>query len=513
MENPVITPVKTTDKRFSHALIRITSLCLILILILEPAAQAAGPKSPPQPDPTALAISALQFGGSVGQLLWVSVKDNSPSTGTSGQQYQDLAKAIAQQIDLGRASSGLISANFNVVGTAIAYTAAADPEPLSKAVTGIAAWGAKKTGDAIGQMVIDQSQAQARAILAQGLQQSGLSKKEIAQMTATQLGTKVSDLRIGEQTLGEVLKNDPESLKMLQANAVDIATNIGVEAIARDQVTAKDVATVKQELLDTKTKIASFQTAVSNHLDAVNTAISGLAAATDVANKKLQALSTQVANNTTAIRAVAAIDYSGWSTSQKLQAVQSGLFPGLTDADTKALTESLQAELDRENIVATAQDAARDFGNLATIAGKIGLPPEIVQGLQGAQIAASAISQFASGNVLGGIAGLTSFIGFGGPDAEAVRYAQLMNYLSQQFAVVNQKLDKIIDLQVKTLQAIAALAEQQRQFQAQILGRLDSIQSTVLNNNQLLQAVLLSQWTKCYALINGTGLKWAVLNT
>ncbi len=149
---------------------------------------------------------------------------------------------------------------------------------------------------------------------------------------------------------------------------------------------------------------------------------------------------------------------------------------------------------------------AQDFGNLAAIASHLGLPAGLVTGLQAAQIGATAIGQFATGNFLGGISSLTSLIGLGGPDAEAQRFEMLMQYLGQQFTVVNQKLGHIIDLQVATLKAVAALADEQRQFRLEVLSQLDRVESTVLRSELVLQAILLSQWTKCHALINGTAL-------
>jgi hypothetical protein len=163
------------------------------------------------------------------------------------------------------------------------------------------------------------------------------------------------------------------------------------------------------------------------------------------------ALQDAVTTNTGAVRALAQISYSGWTTSQKLQAVQSGLFPELEEKQKVALIDSLKADQAQENLISGLQTASQDLGNLASIAHNIGLPPDVVKGLQGAQIAMTGVAQFATGNYLGAVASLTSLVGLGAPDAAAERQAAMMEYLQQQFAVVNKKLDKIIDLQVKTL--------------------------------------------------------------
>jgi gas vesicle protein len=454
-------------------------------------------------DKVDIATSALEFGGSIGKLLWVEQNARSNIAASEADRYTHLAYQIKEQIELGRASSSLVKGNFDVLGTTLAYSALVDPEPLSKAVAGVAAWGAKKTGDAIGQMVIQQSQDQAKAILAAGLKNSGLSENELKSMSAEELRGKVSDLKVGGQKLRDILKDSPDSLQMLEANAVDIATSIGVEALARSQATDKNVQAIKTDLLATNQQIKSYQQEVQKHLDTVNNRLSDLEQATTDANAKLNVLETQVQGNSKVIQTLASVSFAGWSSIQKLQAVQGGLFPELNDSQKTALIASLTSDIAREKAIDAIQQAASDLGNLATIARNIGLPNDLVTGLKGAQVLATGVAQFATGNYLGAVASVTSLVGLGAPDAGAERHAAMMKYLQQQFAIVNQKLDKIIDLQVQTLNAIAALAKEQRQFRQEVLSQLDRIEDTVLKSNQILQAIVLNQWTDCRDLING----------
>jgi hypothetical protein len=454
-------------------------------------------------DRTDIAISALEFGGSVGKLLWVGVTDQSNIPTPEASEYIKLAQKVKAQIDIGRAGSSLIAANFDLIGTTLAYSAVVDPEPLSKAVAGIAAYGAKKTGDALSHMVIEQSQNQAHSILAEGFKKSEFTVAQLQNMSAPELRAKVAELKIGDQTLGQILKDDPGSLNMLQAHAVDIATTLGTTALVTAKEAVIDIENVRQQLRKTKEDIDKYQSEVSNHLQKIDDRMSRLHDATVAANEKLKALKTEVQGNTKAIQTLAEVSYSGWSTAQKLQAVQSGLFPGLSDVQRSALIGSLTADKRREDAIAAIGTAARDFGSLATIASNIGLPKDVVTGMQGAQTVASGITQFATGNYLGALASLTSLVGLGAPDAGAQRHAQMMQYLQQQFALINEKLDKIIDLQVQTLKAIAVLADEQRQFRRDVLGQLDRIEDAVLRSEQILQAILLSQWTECHSLING----------
>ena len=450
-----------------------------------------------------VATSALEFGGSIGKLLWVEQTSRTASSMADADRYTKLANQVKEQIDLGRASSSLVAANFNVIATTLTYAAIVDPEPLSKAVAAIAAWGAKKTGDAIGEMVIQKSQDQAKEILAAGLRNAGLSPAELQAMTPDQLRDKVADLQIGDQKMRDILHDDPKTLSMLQANAVDLATNIGVEEIARSTATAKSANSIRSELVATRQEIQSYQDEVTSHLQAITDRMSDLETATEDASSKLSTLQVQVQGNSKVMQTLAAVSYSGWSPAQKLQAVQGGLFPGLDDSQKSALVASLQADIARQKAVDAVTQAASDLGNLASIAHNIGLPGNVVTGLKGAQILATGVAQFATGNYLGAVASVTSLVGLGAPDASAQQYAAMMQYLQQQFAIVNEKLNRIIDLQVQTIKAISALAEQQRDFSRKVFGQLDRIENTVLTNNQILEAIVLNQWNECRDLING----------
>jgi hypothetical protein len=482
-------------RRLLHHLLTSTAIVACFVPFSWPALPA---------DATDTAISVLDLGGSIGKLVWTQVKYDNAITQAGANRYQLVALQVKNQIEVGRAASEVVKGTLGVVGTTLTYAAVVDPEPLSKGIAGVAAWGAKKAGDALGQMVIDDTRDRARSILAGLLKNSGMTDNELKSMKPTELREKVADLKLGGATMRDVLKGDPESLAMLQANAMDIASDIGVEAIARSAQAEEDVKVVRSDLAKMRNGIDSYQKNVRSHLDDVTEKLSNLQNATELAAKSLSDLSAAVGANSSAIRTLSAVSYSGWTTAQKLQAVRGGLFPDLSPAEKSALIKSLAADQAQEKLVSDVKLAAQDLGNLAAIAKNVGLPADAVKGLQGAQIVATGVAQFATGNYLGAVASLTSFAGLGAPDAAAERQAAMMQYLQQQFAVINQKLDKIIDLQVQTLKALEVLNEQQQRFRGEVLGQLDRIEDAVLRNEQLLQAIVFAQWSDCKTIINGT---------
>ena len=454
-------------------------------------------------DKADVAISALEFGGSLGKLLWISVRDQQRLSAAEANRYIQLAERVRTQVDLGRATSELIGANFNLVAASATAVAVADPEPLTKGVAGVAAWGAKKTGEAIGRAVLDQAQDQARSILAQGLQESGISQNELHTMTPNELRSRVADLQVGGVKLQDALRDVPGAIDMLQAQSIDLATNIGVEALARSQAIGTDLSAVKTAIVQTKADLDEYRTIVTNHIIGVQDGLNQLREDTVALNSSVNVIKNKVGGNTAAIQGLAAISYAGWTTSQKLQAVRSGLIPGLSGEAKNAVVANLQAQQKLENTFQSLQSAAQDFGNLAQIARNVGLPPDVVIGLQGAQVVAGSVAKFATGDVLGAVAGLTSLVGLGGPDAETQHYRAMMSYLKSAFAEVNVKLDRVIELQGKTLEAIADLAKVQDAFRTEVLGQLHRIETAVFQNRELLQGLVLAQWDDCHAMVYG----------
>jgi hypothetical protein len=448
-------------------------------------------------DKTEIATSALELGGSLGKMVWQGLADRK-AIGASADDYTKLAYRVRSEIDIGRSSSAVVSAQFNFLAINLGYAAVVSPEPLSKGIAGVAAWGAKKAGDALSAQILDKTEERAREVLAEGLKESGLSASEIHNMSAAQLRSHVADFQIGGTKIRDILKDD-KTLEILQEASTDLALDLGVEAVAQGKAIGTDVNEAKQQMLQMKDELTKYQNATNARLNRIQTSLTKLQNDADVAKSDLEELKSSVANNTTMIKGLVAVSYSGWSTGQKLQAIEGGLFPELNGVARDSLIKSLRSQMSVERTVSSLETAARDFGNLASIAGDLHLPKELVTGLNFAQNTATSIGKFLTGDILGGIAGLTSLIGLGGPDLATERHKEIMNYLVH----IDKQLDTVIELQVKTLNALAELANAQSNFRIEVLGQLDQIQYTVLENNRILQRMGLADWEPCRALIHG----------
>lgn len=464
-----------------------------LIIIVFPALAMAASKED-------VANSALEFGASFGKLLYGSMVNDTTQTKIEADPYTRLAAKAKSELAEGRTSSALIANNFKLIGALVSVGAAkATPDPRGAVAIGlVGAWAAKKLGDAFEESIMRDTQKRVNSIVAQGLKEAGLKPQDWQGLTKEQLRTKVADLKIGGRKLRDELAGNAEALQMVQAHTVDIVMDMGLETLFRTQDIAVGVEKIKEDAAN----IRKYQVEMKERLSKIETHMSKVQAATLEANNKLDDLRERVKDQSKAIRTLSEISYSGWSTTQKLQAVRSGMFPDLSSAEKIALVKSLEATSRQEQLISDTQQAAQDFGNLAAIAQNLGLSKDTVVAFQAAQTIATGVVKFATGDYLGTIASVTSLAGLGGTDAAAARDAAMRQFLEEKFAEVNQKLEKVIGLQIKTYEAIERLTRFQIQFRVEVLSQLDRIEGAVLRNEVLLKTLLMNQWDKCGALIS-----------
>lgn len=446
----------------------------------------------------------LELGATTGKAVWVSHKNQQSISASEPDKYLKLANELKAQIDLGRAGSTLVQASFNFYGGVLGYAAYVDPEPFSKVTFGIAALGAQKAGELVGNHVLENTQKETQAILAQGLKNGDLTEADL-KLRGESLAKKIGTIRLGQKTLMEALKDDQQSLNMVFAQSEDLAINVSSEALRQVDAVGDDVDKIKEDISASRKNLEKYQVAIAGHLDVIENHLGSLDSAIKDSNIKLNALKDKVKGHDLAIKSLAQISYAGWSVSQKLQAARSGLLPDLSNEQRSALISSLESDHAREQLIGDLQKVASDFGNMAAIANDIGLPPKVTEGLKAAQMGANAIASFAQGNILGGVAGITSLAGLGKPDSGSERHKAMMAYLGQEFGKVNEKLTKVIELQQKTLVAINDLAIEQNRFRREVLMQLDRIENAVLNNTQITRAILRGSWNDCDAFVNTLG--------
>ncbi|RVH69176.1 hypothetical protein CN198_14005 [Sinorhizobium meliloti] len=448
-----------------------------------------------------LAEPLVKLGYSTAKLIWISTSQPSLPEGMQPTVYSKLAVNLQRRIDEGRAAAQLAGANFDLIASTLTYVAVADPEPLTKATAGIAAFAAKKTGDFIVETAIKRSQEDVRAALASGLEESSLTDDELRSMTHEQIAAHVAEFKVGGQQIKEIL-DDPESLRLVQDHMIDIVSDNALEALRQTEIIGMSVDKVREDVQEARDEIDRVRTTVEERADRLENKMTELADTVTENTSRLMTLEQEVQENGRSLGSIAEISFSGWTTQQKLQAVRSDLFPDLTQEQTDAMIDSLVSQQKQEKLISEVSSIAGDLGSISAIASNLNMPPEIVQATNTASTIATGAAQFLSGNYLGAIQSITSLVGMGKPDPAAERHQQMMEYLNAQFAQINAQLENIIELQVKTIEALGQLRKEQQDFRIEVLGQLRRIESITLANNRILQALVRNQWSDCDALVS-----------
>jgi len=448
-----------------------------------------------EPSKEEVAKSLLQFGFSTGALLWESVKVQ--EVRNDGDRYTQLAQKLKQEMDQGRAQSTVVRSVFDVIYTGVMYEATIDPEPFSKAVSVVVAYGAKRAGDYFGDYALQQSQDRFLGALAVALKENNVTAEQLNNMSADQLKQTIDTIQIQGQAFRDILKDEPLAMDMLQANASDFAQHMGAAALLGVKELKGDVSEIASQLNNTAGQIRKLQENTDRRLSDLSKQMKEMQDEAIESKQAIIDLQADVGAARKATQTLSQISFLGWTTQQKLEAVKAGMFPDLSPQQSSDLRRSLEADLRRENMVRDLQGTARNIGELANIAANLGVDANVVTGLSIAQKGATAIAQYFTGDYLGAISTATSLVGVGKPDAAAERHAALMSYLDEQFKQINIKLNQIITLQQRTLAALNDLSQQVRELRTDVRR----VEALVLLNHALLTKLVRAGWEDCWSLL------------
>ncbi|MBY3220912.1 hypothetical protein [Rhizobium laguerreae] len=483
--------------RYSRSL-ALRSCVSALTLMLMQSPLFAAPNDTPGAE---LAVPLLDFGVSTAKLVWLSTRQTELPEGMKPTMYSSLAIKVQQQINEGRAAAGVVGATFNLLSASTSYASVADPEPFSKIAARLVAYGAKKTGDYMTEEVLKQSGERARIILSEALKASHLTDVELHAMSHEQIASYVAGIKVGGQQLSSIL-DDPKNLRMVQDEMIDIVSDNALEALRRTDAIQLTVEDVKKDIAAARAEIDDVRTKLERRTSNIEHQMNDLNGAVEQNSTRLTELEGVVAEDHKALSAVAEISFSGWTTQQKLMAARADIIPGLEGAARDALIASLVAQQKQEKLISDVSSAATDLREIGAIATNLNLPPDIVQAVNTASTVATGAAQFFAGDYLGAISSVTSLMGMGKPDPAAERHSQMMQFLADQFAEVNRRLDTVIALQKQTIDLLGMLREEQQEFRNATLSKLNRIESITLTNDRILQAILKQEWRDCDSLTN-----------
>lgn len=402
-----------------------------------------------------IALPLLKLGGSTATAFYDMYKVSADQR-VPGSDFQAIALRVDREIKAGRASSDLVRAQIDFVADSLAVGALLDPEPVTKVTAAVSSYGFRKLGESLGDAMYSASEEKAMSVFKRALDENAVDIDKLKAMKGAEVATYFETLKIDGKAITEIFKDQEGAKQLLKAHIADFHDNVGVAALLEIKATNETVGQIKDALVKNNTELREFRAETSRKLDSITDDLQDLKTRADVAATKMTALQQQMQGNTRSIQSLAQISAMGWTTAQKLAAMDSGLYPDLTPIQQKVAREALESQLQVERTVAKLQKTASDLDNIATIASNLGVKGDVVKAIKVGQAAFTAAAQFATGGYLAGIASISGIVGMGGGDASASRHAQIMAMLNR----LDKKLDEVIKLQKQTLAALAAISDQ-----------------------------------------------------
>lgn len=179
----------------------------------------------------------------------------------------------------------------------------------------------------------------------------------------------------------------------------------------------------------------------------------------------------------------------------KIQMLNSGAKPGLTNTQRDELIAALSVQVKQQKLLTNAATVVSYARDLSTILGNLGVVDErLTDAVRYGTAANVALEQAFNGNYLGAIAAVS---GLFGSSARPDPMQENMKRIFAAFSEINKRLDKVLELQIKTLEGIEALSRQLASMQERIDERFDRVDFELAKLNVGLQHVIWRDLNVC----------------
>ncbi|ENO89549.1 hypothetical protein C666_05835 [Thauera linaloolentis 47Lol = DSM 12138] len=271
----------------------------------------------------------------------------------------------------------------------------------------------------------------------------------------------------------EKMANDAQAKKLLDTAVRNSFAQGSVAAIRVAGQAASTAADVEQKLVAHTKAFSSFATRSAAAAMRLEAAMDGMRDDLDSLKTSMVDLARDQQATAAQVQIIQDVLFDQQPPAVRLAMLDGGAKPGLTEKQREHLRAALQVQARQQEITSTAAEFVSYARDLNTIMGAFGAESkELNAAVQYGSAATSALTYAFNGNYLGAIASVAGVFGGGSkPDPMAVYIRQIM----QAFEQINQKLDKVIELQVQTLEAIDALSRDVQTLRREAHARFDRI--------------------------------------
>ncbi|RVH69167.1 hypothetical protein CN198_13960 [Sinorhizobium meliloti] len=414
------------------------------------------------------------------------------------QQIGQLVDRYKQDMRVAAASANLVKANGElIISTAAIGGASTGVGAVPTAVvSSLAYWG----NSAFAKHLQDEAEGRAKQVLAGGLRTwdtaSGVTYEDVQTMIregkadeAAQAFDKATgalsfmrgelvDYPEGEETAQKLLFRTIVDTSRATLEQVGLNTE-DVEALQKEF--GRHVAASKRITEETKNRL----TGIENRLDDLQTNL----------NEGFESLQRITNANASQINLIGDVLFGQQSAEVKIRMLGNPDFKkDLTPEARTDLIKVLEVQKNKDDIIRESANVISNIQGIHSIMTSLGVSnPDIAKAVNVASVAQTAMSQALSGNYIGAIAGALGVFGGGSPSPDEQRFKAIMGFLE----VMDEKLDKIIELQQKTLQAINSLSIQLSEVERRLNERLDVIDAVVKTTSKNLRSLMWAEYLSC----------------
>lgn len=307
---------------------------------------------------------------------------------------------------------------------------------------------------------------------------AGVSYEQLQGMPAAEIKAKLEQSTTVFADMQQLMASNPNGIEMAKDLLVQGVVNTQRATLEQLQLNVEELATVEMNLGGLANAFVAFRDDTAERLDLHATAIGELQGAVGELQVSMTSVEARLRVQERDGAVVADFVFAQMDPRTKATALQAGFLGerfectgGATDCEQAQIKADLiarfEAEAKVQERVAALGRTVQGLADVSKLAANLGIDvPGLGEAAGIGNVAFTAFSQYASGNVLGAITTASSVFAKR-TDPDQARFEAMMKYLRQELEQINQKLKKILENQQKLMDAVVALSEQvARQYRA-----------------------------------------------
>ncbi len=474
-----------------------TYCCLVLIILLAFSGSIRAEKSSHSPSNSEIYEALGKYGIAMMGAITDAAKSASPPKITGDEVKDSLNKMVSSYqtaIQTQKAGIGMLDASFElaITGTELATGGSAI------LATSAVRWVKNVAMDELRSKADENSRKLLAANIDRFRDDKGLDYESLQKKEPKEIKEALDSLQLLSD-IQTTLGGDSQAQGIVEAAVIDTIINTDKIELERLAQHGADIEATKNGLTDIGRQLSDYTKKTDLSLTNISKKISDTQSALDAANDALSSLKDTTKNNTQQIQAVSEMLFSKASPSEKLMMLQSGhLKDSLDENQRKELITVITGQQKKEQLLSDINNVVSTFNSIGQIAKNLGVGGDLIPAISTASAVAGVVSNIVSQNYLGAIVGVSGLFGKSPADPASERHKQLLDFIEKRFAVIDKKLDQIIEGQKKIMETLGKISEQMALYDRTLHDRLDRVEFKLDTVESMTREILFHYLKNCH---------------